>query len=372
MKRLRQWKGPGQFGPGFANEMAMETMHPARMFRREFLRIAGIAFIPGAITMAAASRAHGSNLVCTICEQALRGTYSQYTLDNGRNYLVCQSCANSRPRCHSCNVPGRPEWLPAYPDRTRWCSACRRQTDLCNTCRSPILGRYYKLEFREGAWCARCYEGSPKCDLCREPMSQRHASLPDGRHICQSCSADTVRGTENFLRIYREVRPTIVEFLARDFTDVPIRAADLNQIEQVLAEARAYGASVPPRRMQGDRRVNELGLFRIFRGEPLILILDAIPVDLAYETVAHEMAHAWQTEHFPDVTEPVLIEGFAQWVAEHVCYRHHRRSGLVKLRERDDLYGHGFRVVRNVENRFGRDGVLELLRRNRLPPGSEY
>lgn len=345
----------------------MLLLLPSRMPRRDFLRLLSTAAVPAAFVLAYAAPAAAQNQapLCSICQNRVAGRFQEYTLENGRLYRVCGTCSRTMPRCHACNVPAQPRWLQEYPDRTRWCSACVAKTDLCTACRSPIRGTYYTLTYTEGIWCARCYRNSPKCDLCQAPATGPVTHLPDGRRICRSCSSDTVRGTAAIQRIYNEIRPTIVFFLGRDFEDVPIAAADLNQMTRVLDEARQRGVHIHGPRRSGDRTVNELGIYVNFDNRPRILILDAIPVDLAYETVAHEVAHAWQAQHFPNVTEPVLVEGFAQWVAEHVCYTHDRRSGLEKIRERDDLYGRGFRVIRNIENMGGRDAVFQALRENR-------
>jgi hypothetical protein len=75
--------------------------------------------------------------------------------------------------------------------------------------------------------------------------------------------------------------------------------------------------------------------------------------------LAHELAHAWQTEQGLHLKDAQVREGFAEWVA----YRVLTVSGLPSLAERatrrDDVYGRGLRHFLNIENRFGYAGVVK-------------
>jgi hypothetical protein len=76
------------------------------------------------------------------------------------------------------------------------------------------------------------------------------------------------------------------------------------------------------------------------------------------EVLAHELAHAWQSElgewHAPQEVQ----EGFAEWVAYRLlkswgCYRRYER-----MLRRSDLYGHGLRLVLAWDEQGGRQEVI--------------
>ena len=70
-----------------------------------------------------------------------------------------------------------------------------------------------------------------------------------------------------------------------------------------------------------------------------------LPQIVLLEVLAHEYAHAWQSENCRQDLPIEELEGFAEWVAYKLldgwgCYRRSER-----MLRRDDLYGRGLKLV---------------------------
>jgi len=195
-------------------------------------------------------------------------------------------------------------------------------------------------------------------------MGDIAARLGDGREICSACFSSAVTGQQRISAIADVVQTSIVELLGKEFDRIPVRAVPMNVLQDKLNEFSYVSKQKDP---NPDNFVRELGVFTVSGRKTEILVLDALPEDLAWQTIAHEMAHAWQHQHYPMASELVIVEGFAQWVAEQIAHKHFKRTGLEKLRNRRDLYGRGFRVMTRLEDRGGKELVLKALEQNALP-----
>lgn len=310
----------------------------------------------------AGGRSHCADCVaraprCNICSNPIGGRYQYFDVE-GQTYNVCPTCARTRPRCTSCRVPFAAERLQLFPNQSMWCAPCLRDAAMCETCKSPIAGKYYQLDGREGTWCAACYENQHKCQVCQAPVGRVAAWLPDGRHMCTKCADSSITGSARMEEIAARVRPTMNRLLGREVERVTVRAVSLQELRRLFDRGGIQRSSNVP-----EGFIQEMGLFRIDGRTKEIVILDTIPEDIVWETIAHEMAHAWQIQHYPECKEDLLCEGFAQWVAEQVCIVHGRTSTLPQLRTRTDLYGRGYRLFRDAHARGGRDEVFRLLER---------
>lgn len=96
----------------------------------------------------------------------------------------------------------------------------------------------------------------------------------------------------------------------------------------------------------------------------LIVLNPGLRRDEALMVLAHELGHAWQFAHRPDLDliEDFMAEGFAEWVAYHLT----RRAGLTEFSYRiktnpDPLYGAGFRWHLELEREHGVSGVISVM-----------
>ena len=96
-----------------------------------------------------------------------------------------------------------------------------------------------------------------------------------------------------------------------------------------------------------------------------IVLNDTLTRDQALMVLAHELGHAWQyvAQPDPDATSEFLAEGFAEWVSYHLM----KRAGLTEYCHRlktnkDPIYGGGFRWYFQIENDYGPDAVVKIMR----------
>jgi hypothetical protein len=95
----------------------------------------------------------------------------------------------------------------------------------------------------------------------------------------------------------------------------------------------------------------------------IIYMLYALPRLLFRTTVAHEYAHAWQSEHCPLLQDDTLREGFAEWVA----FYHLLWIGATRAARRMLTAQHPYRPaleqVLKLEQHLGKAGLIEYIQR---------
>jgi len=133
---------------------------------------------------------------------------------------------------------------------------------------------------------------------------------------------------------------------------VAFRMVDAPTLRQI--QARGQPSSHDP-----DSKT--LGLYQRLGKVWAIYVLYGIPRLLFRTVVAHEYAHAWQSEHCPGL-DPELREGSAEWVA----YRHLLDIGCTRAARRMLTANHPYRPalerVLELERSVGAAGLLTYLR----------
>jgi aminopeptidase N len=92
-------------------------------------------------------------------------------------------------------------------------------------------------------------------------------------------------------------------------------------------------------------------------------VVSGLPQILLIQTVAHEWAHAWQGENCPLLRDPLVREGFAEWVAYKTLQRMGASKKMALMEQQDGLYGQGLQKMLELERRGGLSGVLAFCRR---------
>lgn len=113
-----------------------------------------------------------------------------------------------------------------------------------------------------------------------------------------------------------------------------------------------------------------MGLFLRKGRRRLMAILSGLPQALFIQTVAHEWAHAWHGENCPLLEDPMMREGFAEWVAYRTLLALGAARQAARMLNRDGLYGEGLRRVLRLEEQYGIRGVLHLCMRGALGEGA--
>ena len=97
--------------------------------------------------------------------------------------------------------------------------------------------------------------------------------------------------------------------------------------------------------LDADSRGRCFGLFIREGDHRSIFVEYGLPQIVLLEVMAHEYAHAWQSEQCPPDDTGEVQEGFAEWVAYKLlegwgCWRRSNR-----MLRRDDLYGRGLKLM---------------------------
>ena len=100
------------------------------------------------------------------------------------------------------------------------------------------------------------------------------------------------------------------------------------------------------------------GLFLREGRHRAIFIEHGLPRIVLLEVLAHEFAHAWQSEQSPPDAPLEVQEGFAEWVSYKLLESLGCHKRMARILKRDDLYGQGLQQVLAWERESGVAGVL--------------
>jgi hypothetical protein len=203
-------------------------------------------------------------------------------------------------------------------------------------------------------YCRDCFELRPRCDTCDRPVGSHYWTRPDGRKLCDRCQSTAITDPAVAYALYGRVRAALARELGISLRE-PCQLKLVNR-KQLLSMVDKSSLS----HLDSDSRGRCFGLFFRQGTRRAIFIEYGLPQIVLLEVMAHEYAHAWQSENCPSDVPPEAQEGFAEWVAYKLlqgwgCYRRSDR-----MLRRDDLYGRGLKLVLGWE-RAG--GVAEVFRR---------
>jgi hypothetical protein len=136
---------------------------------------------------------------------------------------------------------------------------------------------------------------------------------------------------------------------------------DRNQLGEIILQQSKDLHDQPPD-APSLNPLHTLGLYArrgIRRG---IYIQTGLPRMLFLQVAAHEFAHAWQGENCPLLDDPLVHEGFAEWVAYRVLGDYGYAHGQERMCSRTDIYGQGLRQILDIEVSQGLEGVFRACR----------
>lgn len=217
----------------------------------------------------------------------------------------------------------------------------------CELCKQIIKKHYYKIPGLSEFYCETCHQAAPKCLFCGRPMSGVEAP----EKVCVRCRAKAVTSPEEARQLYHQVRDWL--------------EGDLNLAWSWTISLRLTSDLPEAVGIEGKSGFRELGAFLREGESGTVVLLEGLPRDLLIETLAHELAHAWQAENCPPKSTLLWKEGFAQWVAAKALDGFNCEEALAILEHRQDLYGKGYRMIRELESKHGREGVFCAVREGR-------
>lgn len=245
-------------------------------------------------------------------------------------------------------------------DRTHeWMHGRQRR---CRSCGKPIDGRYWNVIGTPGEFCDVCIKTHKRCDVCGGPLHKlrpegqaagekeirMNRKLQDGRYLCDHC-ADTavfhLSRAETLLKQVTDHLKNRYRLRVRHISKLNLVGSDT--MEMLMGAAK-------------EKKGIPLGVFAQ-RGDSFeIYLLYGLPAALLTVVIAHEFAHAWQVENAPNQGDPMLIEGFAEWLAFKVATAYGYEHELDRIRAQQGLYGDGFRYFRKIEKQKGEAGAFQF------------
>lgn len=301
-----------------------------RFFFKIFLILLGTACIFAANLIAA------EPLKCATCKKSISKT---------QEYIVSQNRCYCSKECYIQSLPV--------------CTICGKRS---------LTGGIYALDHSFFA-CPECMK-KPRCFACQIPTDGQ--KLPDGRVICPNCAqtaiADPVRAQTLFNEVRNELRFSFGIGTNHSIQFSMVSPEHLHKLsgarsnfinEQGLFKYEAEVERVSNRDYLG-RKTGET-LYKT--GETTwIYVLSYLPkINMEY-VIVHELAHDWTTAHYPGIRDPLVKEGFAEYIAWRYN-NFHKRASLNRRIETnpDPVYGEGFRRIRRIAERDGFDGLKHYL-----------
>lgn len=287
---------------------------------------------------------------CNICGQRILGqglVYRRSDEPTGKGLTVCQRCDREAPRCVACQMPMSPGKA-----QNGLCPVCHQGLPRCSLCGRPAMGGYVSLENPLEIYCEDCFHTNV-CDTCGRLCRDQGQRLYDGRRICPQCQQTAVYDPARARALFDQTVQIIQANLGLSL-NVPTSFA--------LVERNHLVALLEENGMTDDEARRTMGLFRRQGRERVMYVERGLPQILMVQVMAHEYAHAWQGENCPLLRDPVIREGFAEWVAYKVLQAMGARKKMAVMERRGDLYGEGLRRMRGTEEREGVEGVLQECR----------
>lgn len=301
---------------------------------------------------------------CHLCGRRLAGRF--YRHSNG--IVFCSGCYSGRPRCVRCDSPLDDATLASAaalpPGEPRLCGQCLRSAPRCAACHKRITGSWYTYEEllppdAVRRFCEPCAQKRPRCDICHVPVGQDATPLEDGQYRCDLCAAEMVLAETAVRVTYEDALSAFREVVGESLRQTPrmdvVSRLQMGEVRRRFERRATDGANIASPGVAGH---HVLGFYVRSHGASTIYVERALPRSLLLGTLAHELGHAWQAEHAPDLRDPLICEGFAEWVAHHVLLARGLRPMAARATRRDDIYGRGLRHMLEIERGGGRDAVL--------------
>jgi DNA-directed RNA polymerase subunit N (RpoN/RPB10) len=231
---------------------------------------------------------------------------------------------------------------------------CYRERLRCTTCGTHVGHEAVLLEGETHIYCRYCFEQRPRCDTCGRPVGAHYWNRTDGRKLCDRCQSTAISDTAEAHALYRRVRADLARYLGISLREsCQLKLVSRNQLLHLIDKSSLY-------HLDADSRGRCFGLF-VREGRHRAMFLEyGLPRIVLSEVMAHEYAHAWQSENWQREAPPEVQEGFAEWVAYKLLEAWGCRRRSERMLRRDDLYGRGLRLVLDWEEQ---GGAVEVFRR---------
>ena len=230
------------------------------------------------------------------------------------------------------------------------CHDCLREGLQCRACGTRIAGEFLLVNGNDGPYCANCFRSRAPCNICAAPAGEGSLILADGRVVCERCRATAITDLREANALFERVIDLLSSSLGLRLNLRP----QLALVDHArLAELSRQGAD------DAHDHDKVLGLFVHNGRRRFIYLQEYLPRILFIQVVAHEFAHAWQSENCPLLRDSLVREGLAEWVAFHALLALDAQKKAAQMIQRPDRYGEGLRKMLALEKQQGAAGVLQ-------------
>ncbi|MBN2790726.1 MAG: hypothetical protein JXR69_11095 [Candidatus Delongbacteria bacterium] len=308
-------------------------------------------------------------IFCDQCENLIKPGTS-YLTSNGKIYCSEECFEKTLPQCAVCGEPVKNGYTQ---NGSSYCSKeCLMTTwDRCEFCGKRVQNGYYIGNKHGAFFCSDCMK-KPKCYLCGHPDDC--TTLSDGRLICHKCEKTAIISPSDARDIFDEVRIKMKEKMDLS-TDhiIEFKLVNIHELSeeselQYTNEFMEQGLFVHEERTRTYTKTKTLFGFEFgkeIKTEIInnfsILMLFSLTKDKFIEVAAHELAHDWMQENYPNITDLKISEGWAEFVASQVNNHYGNSHMNTRMKENPDpFYGEGYRYVAGYAKLHGVSGLYKM------------
>lgn len=203
-------------------------------------------------------------------------------------------------------------------------------------------------------------------------MPANLAKLADGRYVCKTCNQSSISDNAKIKLITEEVRKLMKDKLHLETEHI----IDYKMVskDELQGKTAHQHEGLELGLYKFEQLVEKTTITKTFLGKKstiteerikneshTIYFLYGIPEDKLREVAAHELAHDWMQEYYPEITDLKIKEGWAEFVASRVnviCGR--AKMNLRMQKNPDSIYGEGYRMIKKIADDTDTEAIFKM------------
>ncbi|MFQ5512577.1 MAG: protein DA1 [Candidatus Krumholzibacteriia bacterium] len=293
---------------------------------------------------------------CSVCGETITGAH----FETGGEYY--------HPEHFTCEYCGQPikSAYTVYRKRNYHSHCFQTSVALrCSVCDGVIEGEYI-IDYWGNATHVRHRDEVVRCDFCNRfivgTLAADMVQLPGDRHLCGICSPSSITNPAEARRLMAAVSGYMSEFgLAVDPGVIELHLVDLGRLQKLSGKrsGSVTGFTDAESRKTIFGRTQHLSL--------KVYLLNGMPRVQMASTLAHELTHVWLFVQGRLRHDKALAEGSCNYVSYLVLQKMGGEQGEYithnMMRDRDRIYGAGFRRVKRYVEKYGVAEWIRLLKK---------
>ena len=298
--------------------------------------------------------------ICKHCLQPINGRYlTALDADWHPEHFCCLFCQQPITDVHFYVHEGQPCHPTCYE---------RNVAPHCTICNQALTGKH-QINYWGDRFCLGHEKELASCNYCGRLVAHttkrmRRRSIEDIRcDICASTAVETVSQAQLLI-------PNLITWAAEQGVKLRQKTFRIEVLDRAEFMARDGGRRDPLGLTTSTRYMRNK---RIERAEiESVAILWGLPLALFAGVCVHELGHVWLAQHGIVNLPAIDEEGFCEWLS----HRHYvgigskvdmfYAEGIAK--NRNPIYGDGFRKLKRLEERLGSAQIIKSLRRKKKLP----